>query len=116
MAKKRKPEPEPVERIHGMGLAADHEDVRRYLQAVTDDLRILDTHVLTEGDVIDALERLDPVWEELFPGERGRIAQLLVERVVVRADGLELRLRTDELRSLVAELMAETADTGARAS
>ena len=45
MAKKRKRQPEPVERIHGMGLAADHEDVRRYLQAVRDDLRILDTHV-----------------------------------------------------------------------
>jgi site-specific DNA recombinase len=54
--------------------------------------------------VIDALAQLEPVWDELFPAEQERIVQLLVERVEVRPEGLEVRLRGDGLRSLVAEL------------
>ena len=69
--------------------------------------RSRERHAVTEGDVIDALERLDPVWEELFPAEQARIVGLLVERAEVRADGIELRLRTDGLRSLIYELMPE---------
>ena len=57
--------------------------------------------------MIDALNQVGPVWTELFPAEQARIVALLVERVEVRADGLELRLRTDGLRSLIAELMPE---------
>jgi site-specific DNA recombinase len=59
---------------------------------------------LTEGDVIDALTNIDPVWNELFPGEQARVVRLLVERVEVREDGLEVRLRASGLHSLVAEL------------
>ncbi len=36
---------------------------------------------LSESDVRGALERLDPLWDELFPAEQARIVQLLVERV-----------------------------------
>jgi hypothetical protein len=38
---------------------------------------------ISENDVLEALQRLDPVWEELFPVEQARILQLLVERVDV---------------------------------
>jgi site-specific DNA recombinase len=48
--------------------------------------------------------RLDPVWEELFPAEQSRILQLLVERVDVSLDGIDIRLRTDGLTSLIADL------------
>jgi hypothetical protein len=41
-----------------------------------------------------------------FPDEQARIVGLLIERVDVHADGIELRIRTDGLRSLVAELTA----------
>jgi hypothetical protein len=54
--------------------------------------------------VLEALQRLDPVWEELFPAEQARILQLLVERVDVSLDGIDIRLRTDGLTSLVADL------------
>jgi site-specific DNA recombinase len=59
---------------------------------------------LTEAEVRNALERLDPVWGELFPVERARIIQLLVERVDVSPDSIEIRLHTDGLSSLVADL------------
>jgi DNA invertase Pin-like site-specific DNA recombinase len=61
---------------------------------------------LPEAEVRDALERLDPIWDELFPAEQARIVQLLVERIDLAADGLAIRLRTHGLASLVADLGA----------
>ncbi|MFO1158473.1 MAG: recombinase family protein [Reyranellaceae bacterium] len=59
---------------------------------------------LSETAVREALEQLDPLWEELFPAEQARIVQLLVARVDVRTDGLELHLRTQGLGRVVHEL------------
>jgi len=61
---------------------------------------------LTETDVREALQGLDPLWDELFPAEQARVLRLLVERVEVRPDGLDLRLRINGLQSLVADLAA----------
>jgi site-specific DNA recombinase len=33
---------------------------------------------LTENETREALERLNPLWDELFPAEQARIVQLLV--------------------------------------
>jgi hypothetical protein len=60
----------------------------------------------SEAMVREALGRLDPLWEELFPGEQARIVQLLVHRVELKPDGLELRLRTQGLGHVVQELGA----------
>ncbi len=61
---------------------------------------------LSEADVRDALERLDPLWDELFPAEQARIVQLLVERVDISTEGADIRLRTQGLTSLVTDLSA----------
>jgi DNA invertase Pin-like site-specific DNA recombinase len=61
---------------------------------------------LTESDVREALHRLDPVWDELFPAEQARVIQLLVERVDVSPDGVDIRLRAEGLSNLTAELDA----------
>jgi hypothetical protein len=61
---------------------------------------------LREADVRDALHRLDPLWEELFPAEHARIVQLLVERVDIAIDGADIRLRTEGLTELLADLGA----------
>ena len=58
---------------------------------------------ITEAEVRDALLQLDPLWDELFPAERARIVQLLVERVEIAEDGLDIRFRTDGLAGLVRE-------------
>ena len=62
------------------------------------------TSDVTEAEAREALERVDPMWEELFPAEQARIVQLLVERVDVGVDGIDIRLRTEGLASVVAEL------------
>ena len=59
---------------------------------------------LTEGEVRAALERLDPLWDELFPAEQARIVQLLVERVDVGLDGAAVTLRTAGLVGLARDL------------
>ena len=59
---------------------------------------------LSEAEVREALEGLDPLWDELFPAEQARIVQLLVERVDVGREGVDIRLRVDGLARLVREL------------
>ena len=66
---------------------------------------------LSEADVREALGRLDPLWNELFPAEQARIVQFLVERVDISAEGADIRLRTQGLTSLVADLGAIKAES-----
>jgi hypothetical protein len=63
---------------------------------------------IKEAEVREALERFDPIWDELFPAEQARIVQLLVERVDVSLDGVAIRLRT----SGIASLICRSADDG----
>jgi aconitase A len=67
---------------------------------------------ITEADARDAIIRLDPLWDELFPAEQARIVALLVERIDIGTDGLNVRLRMDGLKGLAREM---TADVGAAA-
>lgn len=50
--------------------------------------------------------RLDPLWDELFPAEQARIVALLVERVEIAREGLNVRLRRDGLAGLANEMLA----------
>ncbi|MBB5691701.1 recombinase family protein [Roseomonas alkaliterrae] len=61
---------------------------------------------LTEGEARDALHRLDPLWDELFPAEQARIVRALVERVIVGPTGADIRLRVEGLAGLVRDLGA----------
>jgi DNA invertase Pin-like site-specific DNA recombinase len=61
---------------------------------------------VSEVEVREALLALDPLWDELFPAEHARIVGLLVERVDISLDGLDVRLRVDGLGGLPRELAA----------
>jgi hypothetical protein len=64
----------------------------------------LDDQQINEREVVEALQRLDPLWDQLFPAEQARILQLLVGRVVITLDGLKISLRVEGLASLAEEL------------
>jgi site-specific DNA recombinase len=64
----------------------------------------LEDDEIHEREVVDALQRLDPLWDQLFPVEQARIVQLLVDRVQIREDGLEISLRVEGLASIVEDL------------
>jgi site-specific DNA recombinase len=65
---------------------------------------------INEAEVREALNRLDPLWDELFPAEQARIVHLLVERVDIGPDGADIRLRTEGLMNLVADLSTIRSD------
>jgi hypothetical protein len=65
---------------------------------------LLQDEQIEEREVVEALQRLDPLWDQLFPAEQARILQLLVARVAVRLDGLAISLRVDGIASVVEDL------------
>ncbi|KVC62673.1 recombinase [Burkholderia ubonensis] len=67
---------------------------------------------LDEAMVTVAMTRLDAIWDQLFPAEQTRIVKLLVEKVIVSPDDLEVRLRANGIERLVLELRPAT-DGGA---
>ncbi len=96
-------------------------------RAVIDQLRVLlrspeiivatwraaknDIEGLTEAEVRDALERLDPLWDELFPTEQARIVRLLVDRVDVYVGGIDVRLRVEGLVHIARDLEAASLES-----
>ncbi|MGE0666170.1 MAG: recombinase family protein [Sphingomonadales bacterium] len=59
---------------------------------------------ISDTEVREALTRLDPLWEELFPAEHARVIQLLVERVDLTTEGADIRLRVEGLSGLARDL------------
>ena len=66
--------------------------------------------MLDEAQITVALHKIDRVWEQIFPDEQTRIVRLLIEKVIVTPDNLELRLRNNGIERLALE-MTESAKT-----
>jgi len=64
---------------------------------------------IPERDVVKAITDLAPLWDELFPAEQARIVRLLVERVDLAPDAMQVQLRADGLQTLVEELRLRAA-------
>ena len=60
---------------------------------------------LPEREVVARITEFAPLWEELFPAEQARIVRLLVERIDLSPDGMQVRLRAEGLHTLVEELL-----------
>jgi site-specific DNA recombinase len=59
---------------------------------------------LDEAQVTVAMVQIDKIWEHLFPAERTRLIQQLVEKIVVTADTLEVRLRAGGVDAAAREM------------
>ena len=90
-------------------LLASPELVARTITAVRRENGAAEDTELEEGDVIEALGALEPVWDELYPAEQARILRLLIERIDVAPDGISVTLHAAGIRSLVAELADQEA-------
>ena len=84
-------------------------DTQRRFRDIDEEIHGMQARLVSERDVAESLRRLDPIWDELFPLEQSRIVQLLVERVTVNVDGMNIRIRSNGLHSLVSEVR-NTAD------
>ena len=94
-------------------LLASPELVARTISAVHRENGAAEDTKLEEGEVIEALAALEPVWDELYPAEQARILRLLIERIHVAPDGISVTLHAAGIRSLVAELADQEAPTPA---
>ena len=70
---------------------------------------------ITLDDARMALQKFDPLWDELFPAEQARIIALAVERVEIGIDALNVRMRIDGLTELAQELLDSTKEEDAAA-
>jgi hypothetical protein len=68
---------------------------------------------IREEQIRDALMQLDPLWDELFPAEQTRILNLLIERIDLSENGLDIKIRTDGLGALTQQLTGETNEASA---
>lgn len=68
---------------------------------------------MTEAQARQALRDLDPMWDELFPAEQARIVQLIVDKVIVGSEGLDVQLRTEGIGALARELCAPALEQAA---
>jgi len=79
------------------------------LKVLAKSIRELET-TATRGEpmelnrVAEALRAIDPVWDVLFAEEQQRIAQLLVEDIIVSTSGIDIRFRTNGIEQVVEEL------------
>jgi site-specific DNA recombinase len=92
--------------------AAVLEQLRRVLRApemiagVTEHATRLDPS-LDEAQFAVAMTRLETIWDQLFPAEQQRIVRLLIEKVIVSPDDLEVRFRPNGIEMLALELQPE---------
>ena len=57
-----------------------------------------------EAQITVALNKVDTVWDQLFPDEQSRIIRLLVEKIVVTADNIDLRMRDNGIERLALDI------------
>ena len=59
---------------------------------------------MDEPSILVAMRQISTVWEHLFPAEQNRIMRLLIERVQLRDDGLDIVWRDDSWAQFSREL------------
>lgn len=62
---------------------------------------------VSEVEVRSALFDFDQLWDELFPAEQARIVALLVERIDMNAERMDITLKVHGLTSLSSELQSQ---------
>ena len=62
---------------------------------------------MNEMQVAVALNRIDLVWDQLFPLEQYRIVQLLVERIIVSPNELQVKLHPNGVENLALDVIRD---------
>ena len=99
----------PAEPIEQLVLTQVHAVLKapEAVQAVWDAVRAEHPEI-SEPEVVLQLREIGAVWEQLFPEERRRIVQLLIERVTLGDAGIEITWRAGGWPTLASELRPGT--------
>jgi site-specific DNA recombinase len=60
-----------------------------------------------EADAIDCLKNIEQVWDDLFPPEQARIAQVLIHRIAIKKDGIRIEWKPAGIDQLLGERQLE---------
>ncbi len=63
-----------------------------------------DNPAFQEYELHESLKRLGSFWDLLYPGEQKRITQLLISRVVVKSNGVDIEYRASGIEDVVHQL------------
>jgi len=63
-----------------------------------------DNPAFQEYELHESLRRLGSFWDLLYPGEQKRITQLLISRVVVKSNGVDIEYRASGIKDVVHQL------------
>jgi hypothetical protein len=63
---------------------------------------------INESDVRSALVEFQELWSDLFPAEQSRIVELLVQRVDLQPEAIDIALKIEGMTSLCSELRTPT--------
>jgi DNA invertase Pin-like site-specific DNA recombinase len=79
-------------------------------QVIAEAVRILRAEApgLNEADLIAALNQFWKLWSCLIPAEQARVVRLLVEKVVVKAGGIDITLHIAGLGQIAREMLANS--------
>ncbi len=101
----------PIKSVSGEVLeSAIIAQLRRLLSQPAWAVKVMETMKDTDDDITEqqvfrALEDFDTLWNELIPAEQQRLIQLLVQRVVVHKDRLQITLHSTGMTSLLHEII-----------
>jgi len=59
---------------------------------------------ISENDIIDSFQKINKVWDELFPIEQARIINLLIKDITINPEGLNINIYKQGLNSLNNEI------------
>ncbi len=88
-------------------LQTELKDLHGQLKSLDESIRQIETRPATEADleaVTSALQRLDPIWEVLYPEEQRRVLELLVEKSMSARTTVTVQFRADGIEQMVTEL------------
>ncbi len=88
-------------------LQTELKDLHGQLKSLDESIRQIEARPATEADlaaVTSALQRLDPIWEVLYPKEQRRVLELLIAVINVGKKALKVQFRADGIEQIVTEL------------
>jgi DNA invertase Pin-like site-specific DNA recombinase len=62
-----------------------------------------------ESYTIKAFKNMHGIWDELFPLEQARIVKLLIDKIIISQDGIDIHIMREGLQSLATELTEDAA-------
>ena len=64
--------------------------------------------MMVTQDVMGALSDIKGFWHDLFPLERNRLLNLMIDYITVTENGLDIKVKTSGMRSLIKEIQNVT--------